>query len=273
METLIIITILLYLLSTISYFAYLFIQKDNLYRLGFYLLSAGFITHSVLIGTAFMNTGSIPVHNLHQTLSMVGWALTGSFIVFNFRYNLRILGIYTAPMASFIMIISSRLPIDPTQINNTFKSFWVIFHVIIIFLGEASFALACGVGILYLFQENAIKTKKRGFFFKRLPSLELLDNTGYACIVTGFTLVTMGLTSGFLYANNIWGKFWSWDPKEIWSGISWLFYAALLHERLVAGWRGRKSAIMAIIGFFVLLFTFLGVNIFFKGHHGDFTQW
>ena len=142
----------------------------------------------------------------------------------------------------------------------------------VIFLGEAAFALACGLGVLYLFQEHAIKTKNHGFIFKRLPSLELLDTAGYACIVTGFTLVTVGLITGFVYAKALWGRFWSWDPKEVWSGVTWLFYAALLHQRLTVGWRGRRAAIWAIVGFAVLLFTFLGVNFFLKGHHGEFTR-
>ena len=77
----------------------------------------------------------------------------------------------------------------------------------------------------------------------------------------------------FVYARIAWGHFWSWDPKEVWATVTWLFYAALLHERLAVGWRGRRSAVMAIIGFAVILFTFLGVNLFMEGHHGEFTKW
>jgi cytochrome c-type biogenesis protein CcsB len=169
-------------------------------------------------------------------------------------------------------VIVSRLPDAPAQTAGIFKSFWLVSHVTVIFIGEAAFALACGVGILYLTQENAIKTKRHRFFFKRLPSLDLLDSTGYACIVVGFTMLTLGLITGFVYAKSVWGRFWGWDPKEVWSGISWLFYAALLHERLTVGWRGRRSAIMAIVGFGVLIFTFLGVNFFMEGHHTEFTK-
>jgi len=142
-----------------------------------------------------------------------------------------------------------------------------------IFIGEAIFALACGLGILYLLQEREIKTKKHGFFFKRLPSLELLDSTGYACIIAGFTLLTIGIVTGMIYAKLIWGKFWSWDPKEVWSAVSWLLYAVLLHQRITIGFRGRRAAIMAVIGFGALLFTFLGVNFLLKGHHEPFTRW
>jgi len=272
-EFFIITTIFLYLSSTAGYIAFLFFQKEYLNKLGFYILGAGLLSHTALIGHAFFQSYSLPVHNLHQTISLAGWMVTAVFLLFQTRFNLKILGIYAAPLSSFIMILSARMPTEPAKINETVKSFWIILHVIIIMVSYASFALACGVGILYLLQEHAIKTKKRGFFFRRLPSLELLDSTAYACIITGFATVTIGLVSGFIYAKLIWGKFWSWDPKEVWSGITWLFYAALLHERLVAGWRGRKSAIMSIIGFAVLLFTFLGVNLLLKGHHGDFTPW
>ena len=100
----------------------------------------------------------------------------------------------------------------------------------------------------------------------------MLDNIGYVCIVVGFSMLTLGLITGFVYAKAVWGRFWSWDPKEVWAGITWLFYAVLLHERLTVGWRGRRSAIMAIIGFGVLIFTFLGVNLFMEGHHEVFTK-
>ena len=133
-------------------------------------------------------------------------------------------------------------------------------------------ALACGVGILYLLQERAIKTKSRGFFFKRLPSLELLDTTGYAAIVFGFTMLTVGLITGVVYAKSVWSRFWSWDPKEVWAAVAWIYYAIFLHERLVIGFRGRKAAIMAIIGFGILIFTFIGVNFLMEGHHGRFTR-
>jgi cytochrome c-type biogenesis protein CcsB len=170
------------------------------------------------------------------------------------------------------MVIAARFPNAPDQMNKTLNNLWLVVHVVAVFIGEASFALACGVGLLYLLQEHAIKSKKHGFFFRRLPSLELLDTTGYACILTGFAMLTFGLITGFVYAKAVWGRFWSWDPKEIWSGITWLLYAALLHQRLTVGWRGRRAAIMAIIGFAIILFTFLGVNFLLQGHHGEFTR-
>ena len=272
MEILIILTILLYMLSTAAYGAYLFLQKNLLQRSGYFILTAGFLLHTAAQILTIVRTGHMPVSNMHETLSFAGWVIAGLFLIVQFKFNLKILGVFAAPLISLIMIIVSQLPNEPSQATDIFKNFWLISHVVAIFIGEAGFALACGLGLLYLIQENAIKTKKRRFFFKRLPSLDLLDATGYVCIVVGFTMLTLGLITGFVYAKSVWGRFWSWDPKEVWSGITWLFYAALLHERLTVGWRGRRSAIMAIIGFGVILFTFLGVNLLLEGHHGEFTR-
>ncbi len=272
MEVAILVSILFYMLSAAGYLAYFLVQKEPLQRWGLFLLLAGFICHTATIASAFVQAGHFPATNLHETLSLSGWAMAIVFLVLHYRYNLKILGVYAAPFIALIMVIVSQVPDKPAETSEVFKSFWLVSHVTVIFLGEAAFALACGIGILYLIQEDSIKSKKNRFFFKRLPSLDLLDSTGYACIVVGFTLLTLGLITGLVYAKSVWGRFWSWDPKEVWSGIAWLFYAALLHERLAVGWRGRKSAIMAIVGFAVLAFTFLGVNFFMEGHHKAFTK-
>jgi cytochrome c-type biogenesis protein CcsB len=271
MQALIIVTILLYMLSSAGYFGYLFFQADYLHRTGYLLILAGFMCHTLIIAYAGIESGSFPVRNLHETLSIAGWAVAGFFLLFQSKYKLKVLGIYAAPLIALIMVAVAQVPNTPSQEQSIFKNFWLISHVVTVFIGNAAFALACGIGILYLLQERAIKNKNPGFFFRRLPSLETLDTTGYSCIIVGFTLLTFGLISGFIYAKSIWGRFWSWDPKEVWSGITWLFYAALLHERLNVGWRGRRAAVMAIIGFAILLFTFLGVNFLLTGHHKPFT--
>jgi len=239
--------------------------------MAYHAMLVGFAVHTFLIGYEFFRIGYLPAQNLHQTLLIAGWSLAGVYLLLKYRYRLNILGVFAAPLTTAIVIFAFWVPSVAVAPTPLFKSLWLVVHIIIIFLAEAALALACGTGILYLIQENAIKTKTRGFFFNRLPSLDLLDTAGYACIVMGFSMITIGLITGVIYAKAIWGRFWSWDPKEVWSLITWLFYAALLHERLTVGWRGKRAAIMAIIGFGVLLFTFLGVNFLLQGHHGTFT--
>ncbi|KJS31107.1 MAG: cytochrome C biogenesis protein [Desulfatitalea sp. BRH_c12] len=273
MQIVMVTAILLYMLAAASFCAYLFFQRNFLQKIGHMLLIAGFICQTVMLGAEFIRTGHVPANNLHETLSVVAWALVGSFLALNIKFRLKILGAYTAPLAAFILLAAIQFPREPLQPDNLLKGVWLTVHIIAIFIGDAAFALAAGVGVLYLLQERNIKGKKRGFFFKRLPSLDLLDTTGHACIVSGFTMLTIGLIAGMVYAKILWGHFWSWDPKEVWSAVTWIFYAVLLHERLAVGWRGRRAAIMALAGFAVLLFTFFGVNFLLKGHHGQFTQW
>ena len=271
MEPVFILATIVYLFSCACYFGFLFFQKDALQRVAVGLMLAGFVLHTASLVACGLRAGNFPINNLHETLSVTAWAITAVFLGFFFVYRLKILGIFAAPLICLTMIAAYQMPESVSQAPQLFKSWWLATHIVTIFLGNAAFALACGLGILYLLQERAIKKKTRGFFFSRLPALDLLDTTGYACIVVGFSMTTIGLITGMIYAKAIWGRFWGWDPKEVWSAITWLFYAALLHERLAVGWRGRRAAIMAIIGFGVLLFTFLGVNFLLQGHHGTFT--
>jgi cytochrome c-type biogenesis protein CcsB len=273
MEIFIIITALIYLLSSAGYLMYLFLQTDRLHKTGYGLFVAGFVVHSLALALALIKSGHLPAGNLPGNLLIATWVLSAAFLYFQFKFKLKVMGIFAAPLAGLIMVLVSGLDWAPMPARTIFNNFWFVLHIVTIFSGEAMFALACALGILYLIQEHAIKTKKRGFFFNRLPSLDALDTTGYACIAAGFTLLTIGLITGLVYAKVIWGRFLGWDPKEIWSGISWLVYAILLHERLTVGWRGRKAAIWSIVGFAVLLFTFLGVNFLLEGHHGAFTRW
>ncbi len=271
MEPVFILATIIYLFSCVCYFGYLFFQKTVLQRIAAGLMIAGFALHTVSLVACGVRAGNFPVNNLHETLSVTAWAVAAVFLAFFFKYKLKILGIFAAPLITLTMIVANQIPQPISQDPQLLKSWWLAAHITTIFFGNAAFALACGLGILYLLQESAIKKKTRGFFFSRLPSLDLLDTTGYACIVVGFSMITIGLITGVVYAKAIWGRFWSWDPKEVWSAITWLFYAALLHERLTVGWRGRRMAIMAIVGFGVLLFTFFGVNFLLQGHHGTFT--
>lgn len=273
MQIVFVIAILLLMLSSAAYFSYLFFQRERLQQLGCALMVAGFFCQTIVIAWRFAATGQMPVNNMHQTLTVTAWALVGVFLLLHFKIPVKILGTYAAPLSAVIMLAAVQFPQETAvQPHSLLKGFWLVVHILTIFIGDAAFALAAGVGALYLLQERNIKTKTRGFFFKRLPSLDLLDSSGYACIVTGFTMLTIGLVSGMVYAKFVWGRFWAWDPKEVWSAISWIFYAVLLHERLAVGWRGRRAAVMAIIGFVVLLFTFLGVNFLLTGHHGQFTR-
>ncbi len=262
----------LYFISMTGYLLFLFNQKSRYQKTAFYLISTAIVFHLISIIIYTIATGHAPIQNLPQSLSLAAFALGSMFLFSQYKFNLKILGVFVSVLLSAIMLAVLMIPDAPVEKNAVLKGFWFYSHILLVFAGDAALALACGAGILYLLQEKGIKTKSPGFFFKRLPSLDLLDNVGYTCLTTGFALLTIGLVAGFIYAKTIWGRFWSWDPKEVFSVGTWMVYAALLHLRLYSGWRGRKSAIMTIIGFFIIVFTFLGVNMLLGGHHQPFTK-
>ena len=266
------ISTMLYFASMACYLIFLFKQKSSWQKNAFYLISTAIALHFVSMIIYTVVNRQVPIQNLSQSLSIAAFSLGCMFLFFQHKFDLKILGLFVSILLSATMLIVMIFPEAPIEKNSILKGFWLYSHIALVFAGEASLALACGTGILYLLQEKGIKEKNPGFFFKRLPSLDLLDNVGYTCLTTGFALLTIGLITGFIYAKAIWGRFWGWDLKEIFSVGTWVIYAALLHLRLYSGWRGRKSAIMTIIGFLIIIFTFLGVNILLGGHHQTFTK-
>ena len=178
METLVVITCGFYFLSAAGYLFYLIFQKDVLQRVGFGLLLAGFAGHTVVMAFAWYQSGHIPVRNLYETLLMAGWATAGIFLAFSHRFNLKIFGIYAAPLITFIMLVATQVPRVPTQARPIFDNFWLVMHIFTIFLGEAALALACGAGVFYLVQERALESKLRGVVDKRVPCVEVVVGVG-----------------------------------------------------------------------------------------------
>ncbi len=263
-----IVTTLLYSVGTVGYLIYVVRTELIIHRVAYAFLLAGFISHSLGLALLVSQIRQMPVTTLPQTFSLFAWAIVGSYLAFQLKFNIRVLGTFVSPLAVIFMILSSAIPGRIIPDSQLFKSFWLTLHVTTIFIGNAIFALAFCAGIMYLLQERQIKTKSFGLLYRRLPSLETLDSLNYVCLTFGFPLITIGLISGFVYAGVALRSFWHWDPKEILAVITWLIYAVLLHERLAVGWRGRRAAIMAIIGFTVILVTFVGASLILKGHHG-----
>jgi cytochrome c-type biogenesis protein CcsB len=160
-------------------------------------------------------------------------------------------------------------PNDIQPLVPALKSNWLIAHVVSCFVGYAAFAVSFGVSILYLFKTGSEKLSPRsaGSFWDFLPSSAALDEIGYKTIAIGFPLLTIGIVTGAFWANVAWGTYWSWDPKETWSLIVWLIYAAYLHARITRGWRGKRAAILSIVGFAATIFCYLGVNLILSGLH------
>jgi cytochrome c-type biogenesis protein CcsB len=260
-------TTFFYLAGALLYLYFIITLNERGARLGRMSLMIGVILHAAGFGLRWAAAGYTPVTNLFESLSFFALSIAAAFLVVEIRYGLRTLGAFVAPLAFIFSIFSAFLPGEVAGLAPALNSYWLPIHVFLLFVGDAVFAVAFGAGIMYLMQEKQVKHKKMGAIFRRLPSLDVLDGINYRCLTIGFPLLTVGIITGSIWAEYAWGSYWSWDPKETWSLITWLLYAALLHGRLTVGWRGRKAAILAIVGFGAILFTFLGVNLLLPGLH------
>lgn len=256
-----------YLIATFTYFVFLINMKKGMAKVGKILTFAGFILHTAAILIRFIEAGHFPVTSLYESLSFFAWATIMIYLMCDYRSNIPSLGSLVLPLTSISLIYSLVLPSHIEPLNPALQSAWMGIHTVSGFLGYGAFSVAFCIAIIYLIQEHQLKRKKPGAFYYRLPSLEVLDFLSHKTLAFGFPCLTIAIITGSMWANSAWGSYWSWDPKETWSLITWFIYAAVIHTRVVVGWRGKKASLLAIIGFLFVLFTFLGVSLLLKGLH------
>lgn len=255
------------LLATGGLIVFIISQKKPVYQWAYRILLAGFGCLTLQIGYSYYALGVAPVLTLKSSLIFFAWTILGAYLVFHLKFRLMVLGSFIAPLVACLLIIATAIPGAEVTVRPIFRSLWLTVHVAACFIGNGMFAVTCMAGIMYLIQERQIKKKRFGALYTRLPSLATLDSMNHHSLIWGFPFLTVGMITGAIYAQYALGSYWQWDPKEVWSLITWLFYAVLLHERLAVGWRGRRAAIMAIIGFAVLIFTFIGASLWLSDYH------
>lgn len=259
-QTFFYLTIALYSCATLAYLAYLVKTLPVLGTWAGRLVISGFIAHILSTIHRYNSLGHLPITNMRESLSFFSLVVVGAFIYFERKYRVAILGSFVLPLALLMILVSSALPVGVEQLHPVLKSSWFWIHTLLAFVSYAAFTISCGVAIMYLIQQHFLKKKHFGELFRKLPSLETLDDINYRCLTVGFPLLTVGIISGAIWSEQAMGSYWNWDPKQTWSLVTWFIYAALLHGRLTTGWRGRKAALLSILGFIVLLITFIGMK-------------
>lgn len=262
------ITALVYLVATLIYIGYLFSHKERLLDVAQKFLMAGFAIHTITIIMRWAAAGRTPATNLHESLTFFSWILIALYMYMLFRYKQRVLGAFVSPFALLLLITASLLPKEIIPLAPVLESYWLPVHVILAFMGNAFFALAFFLGIMYIIQDRYLKSRKLKGLYYILPSLETLDELNYKCLQYGFPLLTIAMITGAIWSEYAVGTYWDWKPRQIWSLITWFLYAALLHGRLTAGWRGRKAAMLSGLAFVVLIGSFLIINFISGGAHG-----
>jgi cytochrome c-type biogenesis protein CcsB len=210
-----------------------------------------------------MGIGHAPLSNLYESLIFFGWSISLALIVVRFRFKADIILVLGLPLVFLVM--ASTFLIDDTikPLIPALQSNWLVAHVLTCFLGYACFTVsfvAAGLLLVGAGSESAHKHVPRG---------GLLDQIVYKSVLVGFPMLTIGIVTGAAWADYAWGSYWSWDPKETWSLITWFVYAAFLHARFARGWSGSRTAVLSLVGFAAVLFTYFGVN-YLPGLHSYF---
>ena len=211
-----------------------------------------------------LGMGHAPLSNFYESLIFFAWTIVFLYLAIEWRLKNRSIGVFVLPVAFLIMAYASIAPGMNNRIEPlipALQSNWLTSHVLTCFMGYAAFTVAFALGMMFFVKQSAgSDSSKTSVFIHLLPSEYQMDELMYSCAVLGFVFLTLGIVTGSIWAHYAWGSYWSWDPKETWSLITWLVYAVMLHARMMRGWRGKRMAIMSIVGFACVLFTYLGVN-------------
>ncbi len=207
-----------------------------------------------------MGIGHAPMSNLYESLTFFAAVIIVVYLWVERRYKNKVIGVFTTPLAFLAMAYASLNPNISDRIQPllpALKSNWLIAHVMTCFVGYAAFAIAFGVSIMYILRSQ--KSVQSGLLSK-LPANDDLEELTHKLIMFGLLFLSTGIITGAVWANSAWGRYWGWDPKETWSLITWLIYFALLHAWRMRWWGGSHTAVMSIVGFLAVLFTYFGVN-------------
>ena len=218
-----------------------------------------FVFLSASLAFRSVESGHGPFSNMYEFSLAFAWGALAIYLYFETRYHLRTLALLVVPVALGLLLYATTVPDDieplvPALQNNLLLTV----HVAVAILAYGAFTVAFAAAVLYLIQRN------NGM--RWLPRRSTLDEIGYRSVIVGFPLLAVTIILGAVWADIAWGSYWTWDPKETASLVTWLIYGGYLHARVMRGWRGQRSAYLLIGGFGATLFTYYG-NLFFGGLH------
>ncbi|WP_449064287.1 c-type cytochrome biogenesis protein CcsB [Planomonospora algeriensis] len=200
-----------------------------------------------------------PWGNMYEFVVAMCLAAMGAFLLMQLRYPVRFLGAFvTAASALGLGFAVHSLHVDAAPAMVALNSYWIAIHVSAAIIASGLFIVAGACGVIFMIRHEAAD---------HLPSRQELERVAHRAIVIGFPIWTFAVIAGALWADKAWGRYWGWDPKEIWAFITWIVYAGYLHARATAGWKGRAAMIVQLVAFACLLFNLIGVNIFIGGLH------
>lgn len=268
-------TILLYI--TLALYAFSFaintvgrslLGGEHLKR-SWYVLLLAFLIHSVALIVRIYQSGHAPMASMYETLIFFGWTMVLLTIIVIMRYKDRVIELITIPVTMLALSFGLLNATPPKPLVIVLRTLWFETHVTTSFIAYALFTLAFGGAILYLKDDLGFGASSGG---AEDGDGEAGSGYIYRDLMTraslwGFFFFTVSMFLAAIWAYLAWGTYWMWEPKIIWSFIVWFYYAGAVHANYVRNWRGRHLAVANVIGFFVVLFTYLGVGLLMKSSH------
>ncbi len=242
-------------------------------RLGVLLTGIGALAHLVaLVGRGMAaDPNRVPWGNMYEFTLSGSFVVVALFLATTRRWRLSWLGPIVVGFVLCVLLVSVLWLYEPVApLTEALESYWLVIHVVSAIIATGAFTLGGITSVLYLLKARS--TSRTGYL-ARLPELATLDRVAYRMHAFGFPVWTFGvLISGPIWAHQAWSSYWNWDPKEVWAFITWVVYAAYLHARATAGWRGRNAALLALVGMATLWFNFIGINYFSTTSQHSYAQ-
>jgi cytochrome c-type biogenesis protein CcsB len=226
-----------------------------------YLVAAGFVAHNVVIGARYYAQGHLPWSGDYENGLMTGWFIISATLYIGWHNKaLRALATVTAPLVVILMGYGYMRNPMLTPMAASLKSYWLYIHVYFAQLAFGAYTLATAAGVLYLLKKRNSAKGTINPAYDRFPSLDRLDDLIFRYVLFGFMTDTIMIAAGSIWAKDLWGSYWSWDPVETWSLISWLAYGICIHLRVTFGWRETRLAWLVIAALSTVIISFFGVN-------------
>ncbi len=249
-----------YLGAGIFYLLNLVFEKSALAKLGSRLTLISWILQSALLGLIFARAAYPFLTDSSSSYLFSAWVAALLFLILNWRYRFQLVGTFVLPLISLFYLLALFSSEDYVRAGSFTQSPWASVHILFSFLAFAIFAISFVLAIIFIIEDFQLKHKVLPKIFLKLPSLPVLEQVHARALTLGFILLSGGIVTGAIWAKRVTGVYFFEDARQLWAIIAWLIYALFLQARFAAGWRGRKGILLSILGFVVILFTFLGVR-------------
>ena len=260
-----------YGVSTLFYLLYLLLNNKWFPRLAKGTVLISFLFQSLFLLTLNIQRGQFGVFGQSESMLVFSWFMILGFFIIEHRIKTKFLGVLITPIAFLLCIIAYPLLEKGSYVlqgaQETFKSAWFPLHLLGSFFGEVLLILMAILGVFYLLQERQLKSRRPGFLLHRLPSLESTDRIMEKLLNWGFVFLTLGILSGGIWAHRVLASQWTLDPKQFWALVTWIVYASMIFLRTRFHLKGKRGALLAILGSLVVIFTFLGTNLIYDESH------